>query len=112
MDSYPRPLSRQRLGQLIHGLQTRFSSSAQEMSREVQRLSEQLSQLEAARAQQLDDFEQQRRSDRESSTHEWDETLSALGTTLRCVPSKQSTIRPVARGIAPPGSPASRAVDG
>ncbi|MEZ6153153.1 MAG: FtsK/SpoIIIE domain-containing protein [Pirellulaceae bacterium] len=77
MDSYPRPLSRQRLGQLIHGLQTRFSSSAQEMSREVQRLSEQLSQLEAARAQQLDDFEQQRRSDRESSTHEWDETLSA-----------------------------------
>lgn len=30
------------------------------MSREVQRLSEQLSQLEAARAQQLDDFEQQR----------------------------------------------------
>ena len=77
MDSYPRPLSRQRLGQLIHGLQTRFSSSAKEMSLEVQRLSEQLSQLEAEHAQQLNEFEQQRRSDREASTNEWDETLAA-----------------------------------
>ncbi len=77
MEFTPRPLSRQRLGQLIHGLQTRFSSSAEEMSLKVQRLSDQLSQLETEHAQQLLEFEQLRRSDREASTNEWDETLAA-----------------------------------
>ncbi|MEO8268494.1 MAG: hypothetical protein ABI557_02165, partial [Aureliella sp.] len=77
MDSAPRPLSRKRLGLLIHGLQTRFSSRADEMLVEVQRLSQQLNQVEAQHTNELTYFEQQRRSGRETSTNEWDETLGA-----------------------------------
>lgn len=76
MQTAPRPLSRQRLGQLIRGLQIRYSSSAEAMSLEVQRLSEQLSQLDTQQAQRLDEFEQQRRLTRETTTHEWDEMLA------------------------------------
>ncbi len=77
LDSVGRPLPRARLAQLIHGLQVRFSSSAAEMATQVQKLTEQLSELDAQHAGQLAEFDQQRRRDRETTTHAWDETLSA-----------------------------------
>lgn len=82
MDTVPlasatRPLPRERLGQLIHGLQVRFSSSASEMAAQVRQLTEQLSELDVQHAEQLAEFDQQRRRDRETTTHAWDETLSA-----------------------------------
>lgn len=73
----PKPLFRPRLERLVRGLQTRFSSSAQAVVLEVDRLSEQQILLDARHVEELSELEQARRTQREATTNEWDEFLAA-----------------------------------
>ncbi len=77
MDDSPKPLLRPRLERLVRGLQSRFSSSAQAIVSEVERLAERLVQLDARHVEALTDREQARRGQREATTSEWDELLLA-----------------------------------
>ncbi|MEZ6136368.1 MAG: FtsK/SpoIIIE domain-containing protein [Pirellulaceae bacterium] len=76
IDSSPKPLPRQRLERLIHGLRERMSSSAQKMSEEVDQLSEQITVLEGQHEHQLRAAVGERNRQRDVSTTEWDETLN------------------------------------
>lgn len=75
LDTAPRPLPRQRLERLLHGLQQRMSRGAQRVSAEIDSLREQAKVAERGRVDArellLSDFA--RRLDEE--TMHWDETL-------------------------------------
>jgi hypothetical protein len=77
MDDSPRPISRRQLEQIVRGLQTRFSGSAQAVLTDVQRLSAERAQVEASLTDDLSELEQLRRTQREATTQEWDERLMA-----------------------------------
>ncbi len=77
IDGSPRPLPRRRLAQLIHGLQTRFRSSANQLSVEISGLTNRLAVLNTEHDAGLVELETARKSQREACTLEWDELLLA-----------------------------------
>ncbi len=75
IDSSPRPLPRQRLERLVHGLQQRLSSGALKMSEELTALQEKVRQAENEHARTRDVIETQFTRQLNDKTTEWDEAL-------------------------------------
>lgn len=77
IDSTPKALAHQRLGQLVHGLRERMNSSAQKMAEEIDQLALQIRQREDEHADQERELAEQQNEAEQICLTDWDESLNA-----------------------------------